>query len=129
MITLIKTEFQKIKRYHILLIGMIGMTCSPLLQFLSQLIINEELRDPHYNFAALIKNTIWGNTQIFMPVLFTLTVGAFRHLQPDRRRSDQRPRPSARYPLRCLYESPAADGGSLRLCVHRRPADYHILQS
>ena len=75
MITLIKTEFQKIKRYHILLIGMIGMTCSPLLQFLSQLIINEELRDPHYNFAALIKNTIWGNTQIFMPLLFTLTAG------------------------------------------------------
>lgn len=75
MITLIQTEFQKIKRYHILLVGMIGMLCSPLLQFFSQLIINEELRDHHYNFAALIDNTIWGNTQIFMPVLFTLTGG------------------------------------------------------
>lgn len=75
MIALIKTEFLKIKRYHILLIGMIGMICSPLLQYLSQLMLNEELRDAHYNFAALIDNTIWGNTQIFMPVLFTLTGG------------------------------------------------------
>lgn len=75
MFTIIKTEFQKIKRYHILLIGLVGMVCSPLLQYLSQLIINEELRDPHYNFASLIDNTIWGNTQIFMPVLFTLTAG------------------------------------------------------
>lgn len=75
MIALIKTEFLKIRRYHILLIGMISMICSPLLQYLSQLMLNEELRDAHYNFAALIDNTIWGNTQIFMPVLFTLTGG------------------------------------------------------
>jgi ABC-2 type transport system permease protein/bacitracin transport system permease protein len=75
MFAMIKTEFQKIKRYHILLIGLIGMACSPLLQYLSQLVMNEELRNPHFNFAALIDNTIWGNTQIFMPVLFTLTAG------------------------------------------------------
>lgn len=75
MYAMIKTEFQKIKRYHILLIGLAGMFCSPLLQHFSQLIINEEMRDPHYGFASLMDNTIWGNTQIFMPVLFTLTGG------------------------------------------------------
>lgn len=75
MYTMIKTEFQKIRRYHILLIGLIGMFCSPLLQYFSQLIINEEMRDPHYDFAALVDNTLWGNAQIFMPVLFTLTGG------------------------------------------------------
>ncbi len=75
MTAIIKTEFQKMKRYHILLIGMIGMLCSPLLQYFSQQILIEEMRDPHFNFAALVDNTIWGNVQIFMPVLFTLTGG------------------------------------------------------
>lgn len=75
MIAIIKTEFQKIKRYHILLIGLIGMFCSPLLQLFSQMIMNEELRDPDFHFASLIDAVIWGNTQIFMPVLFTLTGG------------------------------------------------------
>lgn len=79
MYAMIKTEFQKIKRYHILLIGLTGMICSPLLQYFSQLIINEELRDPHYDFAALVENTLWGNVQIFMPVLFTLTGGYLIH--------------------------------------------------
>lgn len=32
MLAIIKTEFYKIKRYHILLIGILGMLCSPLLQ-------------------------------------------------------------------------------------------------
>ena len=75
MFAIIKTEFLKIKRYHILLIGLIGMFCSPLLQLFSQMAMNEELRNPDYNFAALTDSVIWGNTQIFMPVLFTLTGG------------------------------------------------------
>lgn len=75
MSAMIKTEFQKIKRYHILWVGLIGMFCSPLLQLFSQMVMNEELRNPHFNFAALTDAVIWGNTQIFMPVLFTLTGG------------------------------------------------------
>lgn len=75
MFAIIKTEFQKIKRYHILLIGLIGMFCSPLLQLFSQMAMNEELRNPNFHFASLIDAVIWGNTQIFMPVLFTLTGG------------------------------------------------------
>ena len=33
MSAIIKTEFMKIRRYQILLIGMLAMLCSPLLQF------------------------------------------------------------------------------------------------
>ena len=69
MAAIIKTEFQKIKRYQILLIGLIGMFCSPLLQFFSQMIVVPEARDPHFDFAALIDATIWGNAQIFMPMM------------------------------------------------------------
>lgn len=75
MLNIIKTEFMKIKRYHILLIGVIGMLCSPLLQLFSQAVMNEELRNPNYDFAALAEATIWGSAQIFMPVLFTLIGG------------------------------------------------------
>ncbi len=75
MAAIIKTEFQKIKRYQILLIGLIGMFCSPLLQFFSQMIVVPEARDPHFDFAALIDATIWGNAQIFMPMMFTLLGG------------------------------------------------------
>lgn len=75
MTAIIKTEFYKIKRYHILLIGILGMLCSPLLQLFSQAVVNEELKSPHFDFAALLELTTWGNAQIFMPVIFTLIGG------------------------------------------------------
>lgn len=75
MSAIIKTEFYKIKRYHILLIGILGMLCSPLLQLFSQIMMEEEFRRPYFDFAALVEVTIWGNAQIFMPVLFTLIGG------------------------------------------------------
>ena len=73
--SIIKTEFLKMKRYHILLIGLLGMVCSPLLQFYSQLVVNEEFKCANFDIPALVENTIWGNAQIFMPVLFTLIGG------------------------------------------------------
>lgn len=75
MFAIIRTEFQKIKRYHILLIGILGMVCSPLLQLFSQAIVAEEFKNPHYDCGALLRSTIWGNATIFMPVIFTLTGG------------------------------------------------------
>lgn len=75
MYAIIKTEFLKIKRYHILLIGLIGMFCSPLLQLFSQMVMTPEARNPHFDFPALVNATIWGNAQIFMPVMFTLIGG------------------------------------------------------
>ena len=75
MLAIIKTEFSKIKRYHILLIGIVGMFCSPLLQLFSQAVMTEEAKRPNFDFAALVEMTIWGNAQIFMPVMFTLIGG------------------------------------------------------
>lgn len=75
MLKLIEMEFLKMKRYHILLIGIIGMTCAPLLQLFSQMVVAEEYKNPHFDMAALIANTIWGNATIFMPVLLTLVGG------------------------------------------------------
>lgn len=75
MTAIIKTEFQKMKRYHILLIALIGMFCSPLLQLFSQVVMDDALRNPNYDLAALLESTIWGNAQIFLPVIITLTGG------------------------------------------------------
>lgn len=75
MTAIIKTEFQKMKRYHILLIALIGMFCSPLLQLFSQFAMNDALKNPNYDLAALLESTIWGNAQIFLPVMITLTGG------------------------------------------------------
>lgn len=75
MLAIIKTEFQKIKRYHIILIGIIGMFCSPLTQLFSQAVMSEEVKRPDFAFADLVEMTIWGNAQIFMPVIFTLIGG------------------------------------------------------
>lgn len=75
MTAIIQTEFQKMRRHHILLIGMIGMLCAPLLQLFSQNIMTQEARRAYFDFAALMEVTVWGDAQIFMPVLFTLTGG------------------------------------------------------
>ncbi|MDE7287148.1 MAG: ABC transporter permease, partial [Lachnospiraceae bacterium] len=75
MLRMIKTEFIKIKRYHILLIGLIGMLCAPLLQLFSQMAVNEEYKRPNFDFAALAEMTVWGSAQVFMPALFTLIGG------------------------------------------------------
>lgn len=75
MTAIIKTEFQKMRRYHIILIALIGMFCSPLLQHFSQLVMDESAKNPHYDLAALLENTVWGNAQIFLPVMITLIGG------------------------------------------------------
>ncbi len=75
MSAIIKTEFMKIRRYQILLIGMLAMLCSPLLQFFSQMMVIDSAKNPNFDFAALLDDTIWGNTQIFMPVTLTLIGG------------------------------------------------------
>lgn len=75
MLSIIRTEFLKIKRYHILLVGIIGVACSPLLQLFSQAVMAEEYKNPHFDFAAFVDATIWGSATIFMPVLITLIGG------------------------------------------------------
>ena len=75
MLSIILTEFQKIKRYHILLIGIIGMTLSPVLGLITQNVAIEEARNPNFDISALVDSTIWNNATIFMPVIFTLIGG------------------------------------------------------
>ncbi len=76
MLTEIKTEFAKLKRYHILLVAAVGMVCSPLLQLFSQAIMEDSAKSHAVlDLPGLLELTLWGNAQIFMPVLFTLVGG------------------------------------------------------
>ena len=75
MLSIVLTEFQKIKRYHILLVGIIGMTLSPVLGIVTQNVAMEEAKNPNFDLGALVNNTIWNNAAIFMPVIFTLIGG------------------------------------------------------
>ena len=75
MLSIISSEFQKIKRYHILLIGIIGLALSPVLGLITQSVSIEEARNPNFDLSALINSTIWNNATIFMPVIFTLIGG------------------------------------------------------
>lgn len=75
MWTIIKTEFYKLKRYQILLPGLLGMVCSPLLQLFSQLVMDEAYRTGPLDLPALLEMTMWGNATVFMPLLIMLTGG------------------------------------------------------
>lgn len=75
MLSIVLTEFQKIKRYHILLIGIIGMTLSPILGIITQNVAIEEAKNPNFDLGTLVNNTIWNNAAIFMPIIFTLIGG------------------------------------------------------
>ncbi|MDW2797740.1 ABC transporter permease [Clostridium boliviensis] len=75
MFCIIKTEFIKLKRFHILLIGMIGMTFPAILSVFTQTVSTPESQIKNFNISAMIDNTIWNNATIFMPVTFTLIGG------------------------------------------------------
>ncbi|WP_097004557.1 ABC transporter permease [Lacrimispora amygdalina] len=75
MICIIKTEFIKLKRFNILLIGMIGMTFPAILSVFTQTVSTPEAQIQNFNISAMIDNTIWNNATIFMPVTFTLIGG------------------------------------------------------
>lgn len=75
MLSIVSSEFQKIKRYHILLIGFIGMTLSPILGIITQNVAIEEAKSPDFNLCTLVNSTIWNNAAIFMPIIFTLIGG------------------------------------------------------
>jgi len=75
MLAIIKTEFQKMKRYHILLVGMIGMVIAPVLSLLTQTVATDEGRLSAFNFTSPINSSVWNNATIFMPIIFTLIGG------------------------------------------------------
>ena len=75
MLSIVLTELQKIKRYHILLIGVIGMALSPILGLITQNVAIEEAKNPNFDLSALVDSTIWNNATVFMPIIFTLIGG------------------------------------------------------
>lgn len=75
MLCIIKAEFLKLKRFHILLIGFIGMTLPAILSVFTQAVATPEASIQNFNFSALFNSTIWNSATIFMPVIFTLIGG------------------------------------------------------
>lgn len=75
MLSIVLTEFQKIKRYHILWIGFIGMLLAPVLGIITQNVAIEEAKNPNFDLTALLNSTIWNNATVFMPIIFTLIGG------------------------------------------------------
>lgn len=75
MLRIIKTEFEKLKRFHILLVGLIGMAFPAILSVFTQAVVTDEAKVQNFDFAALFSSSIWNSVTIFMPVIFTLIDG------------------------------------------------------
>lgn len=75
MLRIIKAEFMKLKRFHILLIGFLGMTLPAILSVFTQTVATPEVTAQNFDFSAFFNSTIWNSATIFMPVIFTLIGG------------------------------------------------------
>lgn len=76
MVILIKSEFQKLRRCNMLLVGILAATLCPLVQYGSNLIMNPELRDMYFTWTDLFDSVIGGNMQVFFPISFVM-IGAW----------------------------------------------------
>ena len=73
---LIRTEFQKLKRYSIILVGIIGVTCSPVISIAMQNMMSDDAKTVlNYTFPDLLNSTIWNNMTIFFPMILALIGG------------------------------------------------------
>lgn len=76
MVNTIITEFQKLRRYSIVLVGIIGVTFSPIISIAMQNMMNDEAKSVlNYTFPDLLNSTIWNNMTIFFPMILTLIGG------------------------------------------------------
>lgn len=76
MLNSIITEFQKLKRYSIILIGIIGVACSPIISIVMQNIMSDDAKSIlNYTFPDLLNSTIWNNMTIFFPMILALIGG------------------------------------------------------
>ncbi|KAJ51687.1 ABC-2 type transport system permease protein/bacitracin transport system permease protein [Clostridium tetanomorphum] len=72
----ILVEFQKLKRYSIILVGIIGVTCSPIISIVMQNMMSDDAKTVlNYTFPDLLNSTIWNNITIFFPMIFALIGG------------------------------------------------------
>ena len=49
----IQTEWWKLRRCQILLVGIVALSLCPVAQYGTQLIVNPEIRDPNFDFVHL----------------------------------------------------------------------------
>lgn len=76
MLNLVITEFRKLKRYSIILIGAIGVACSPIISIVMQNIMTDDAKSIlNYTFPDLLNSTIWNNMTIFFPMILALIGG------------------------------------------------------
>ena len=75
MKNMIQTEWWKLRRCQILLVGIVALALCPVVQYGTQLIVNPEIRDPNYDFVHLFANVVWGNTQVFLPISLVMIGG------------------------------------------------------
>lgn len=78
MIAVIRTEFTKLRRAQILLVGLLAMLLCPVMQYGSNLIVDDAYKVV-YTFPHLFESTIWGNVQIFLPISLVMIGGWMLH--------------------------------------------------
>ncbi len=77
MWNIVKTEWLKMRRCQILLVGIVALALCPLVQYGNQFIMAAEYRDPDFGMEHLFANVIWGNSQIFLPISLVMMGGWF----------------------------------------------------
>lgn len=75
MFNIVSTEFKKLKRYNILLVGLIGMIFPSFLTVFTQAVASEGAKLETFQFPDLFNGFIWNSVSIFMPIIFTLIAG------------------------------------------------------
>lgn len=73
LIDIIITEFQKLKRYSILLIGLVTVVLSPVMSVFTQKSYVEP--DLNYGFPNLVNDTVWNNMGLILPITIALIGG------------------------------------------------------
>ncbi len=73
MIDIIIAEFQKLKRYSILLIGLVTVVLSPVMSVFTQKSYIKP--DLNYGFPNLVNDTIWNNMGLVFPITIALIGG------------------------------------------------------
>ena len=72
------SEFEKMKRCSMLLIGFIGVTFSPIISIIQNSMMTVQAGSvENYTFRELLNNTIWNNMAIFFPMILALVGGHF----------------------------------------------------
>ena len=72
---ILQSEWQKLRRCQILLVGIVALALCPVVQYGSQLIVEPAYRVAAYSFADLFANVTWGNTQLFLPISLVMIGG------------------------------------------------------